>query len=225
MTNNTLNAKPFRFESTSLFVLLLVAAAGLTDALLYLHSKEMLAVYMTGNSSKMAQFFQTGNLEKALPLLAIIITFVVGTTLGAWLGNRASSWRAPQLLLLVTLLLLAAWPFTASQYPLIAVLPIAAAMGVLNQVRSSEAGVTFLTGTLVRLGRALATGQLRSASLYITRWLVWFLAAFAGAAIDSHLPQTSLLIVPCWCLLLALIVTVNHLILTRNLKQRAAQQH
>lgn len=224
MSSNDLSKKPFRFESTSLFVLLLVAAAGLTDALLYLHSKEMLAVYMTGNSSKMAQFVQQGNLAKALPLLAIVITFVAGTTLAAWLGKRTGSWRAPWLLLLVALLVFAAWPFTGPQYAPGAVLLISAAMGVLNQVRGSEAGVTFITGTLVRLGRALAAGQFSTATQYGTRWLVWLVAAFAGALIDSRLMPVALLVVPGWCLMLAIIVTGNHLVLTRRLRQRAARQ-
>ncbi|WP_380184038.1 DUF1275 family protein [Kalamiella sp. sgz302252] len=218
------SVRPFRFESTTLFVWLLVAAAGLTDALLYLHSKEMLAVYMTGNSSKMAQFLQQGNLAKALPLLAIVLAFVAGTTLAAWLGNKASSWRAPRLLLLVALLLALACPFVSEKFALGTVLLISAAMGALNQVRRSEAGVTFITGTLVRLGRVLAAGEFRSAGSYALRWLIWVIAAFIGALLDSRFAQYSLLAVVLWCLSLAAIVTINHLVLTRRLKQRAARQ-
>lgn len=217
------SVKPFRFESTTLFIWLLVAAAGLTDALLYLHSKEMLAVYMTGNSSKMAQFFQQGDWAKALPLLAIVITFIAGTTLAAWLGNKARSWRAPRLLLLVALLLALACAFVSEKFALGTVLLISAAMGALNQVRGSEAGVTFITGTLVRLGRVLAAGEFRSAAKYALRWLVWLLAAFAGALLDSRFAEFSLLAVVLWCLALAAIVAVNHVVLTRRLKQRAAR--
>ena len=218
------HARPFRFESTTPFVWLLIAAAGMTDALLYLHSKEMLAVYMTGNSSKMAQFFQQGNLAKALPLLTIVIAFIAGTTLAAWLGNKARSWRAPRLLLLVAVLLALACPFVGEKFTLAAVLLISAAMGALNQVRSSEAGVTFITGTLVRLGRVLAAGELRSAANYALRWLVWIIAAFIGALLDSRFAQYSLLAVVLWCLALAAVVTTNHFMLTRRLKQRAARQ-
>ena len=221
----TVVIKPYRFESTTLFVWLLVAAAGVTDALLYLHSKEMLAVYMTGNSSKMARFFQQGDLAKALPLLTIVLTFIAGTTLAAWLGNKAASWRAPLLLLLVAVLLALACPFTSEKFSLGPVLLISAAMGTLNQVRRSEAGVTFITGTLVRLGRALAAGQFRSAGNYALRWLIWVIAAFFGALLDSHFAASALLAVPLWCLALAVVVTANHFVLTHKLKQRAAQQH
>lgn len=215
--------KPFRFESTTLFVWLLVAAAGLTDALLYLHSKEMLAVYMTGNSSKMAQFLVQENWAKALPLLAIVTAFVIGTTLAAWIGNKARSWRAPRLLLLVALLLALACPFLSEKFAPGTVLLISAAMGALNQVRGSEAGVTFITGTLVRLGRVLAAGEFYGAAKYALRWLVWVIAAFIGTLLDQHFAQYSLLAVVLWCLALAGIVTINHLVLTRRLKQRAAR--
>lgn len=58
------------------FVLLLVTVAGLTDSLLYQHSKELLAVYITGDTSKLAQSLQQGDVAKALPLLGIIFAFL-----------------------------------------------------------------------------------------------------------------------------------------------------
>lgn len=199
-------------EYSTAFILLLVSVAGLTDAALYLHSKELLAVYMTGNTSKLAQFIQQGNLQKALPLLTLILAFLASTTFSAWLGNRLGRWRAPVLLLLVTFLLAVAWPASDAEYPLGMVIAIALGMGVLNQISASEPGVTFITGTLVKLGRQLAGGDFRQALPLALRWLIWLAAAFVGALLDSRYPQTLLLFIALWCLLLA----ASHLLLRKS---------
>ena len=185
------------------FVLLLVTIAGLTDALLYQHSKELLAVYITGDTSKLAHSLQQGDAAKALPLLGIICAFFISTTFTAWLGNRLASRRAPVLLALIALLFFVAWPAGASDYPYSLVVLIALAMGALNQVCSQESGVTFMTGTLVRLGRTLAKGEVVRAAPLALRWLVWLLSAWAGALLDARFPPFALLVIAIWSLMLA----------------------
>lgn len=192
------------FALPQVFVLFLVSIAGLTDAAFYLHSKDLLGVYFTGDTSKLAQFLQKGDLQKALPLLGLIITFLASTTLAAWLGNLLGKRRAPSLLLIVSVLIFAAWPIGAPDYPYPAVLLLVMAMGALNQICSQEPGVTFITGTLVKLGRALANGDLGQGLPLALRWLVWFAAALVGAWIDSTFPQYTLLFIALWALLLAL---------------------
>ncbi|MFH8133597.1 DUF1275 family protein [Pantoea osteomyelitidis] len=207
-------------EFTTTFVLLLVSVAGLADAALYLHSKELLAVYMTGNTSKLAQFIQQGNVQKVLPLLTLILAFLASTTFAAWLGNRLGRWRAPVLLLLVAGLLGIAWPASDAEYPLGMVVAIALGMGTLNQISASEPGVTFITGTLVKLGRQLASGEFSLALPLALRWLVWLIAAFIGALLDHRYPQHLLLFIALWCLLLA----GSHLLL-RKFRAFAPSQH
>jgi uncharacterized membrane protein YoaK (UPF0700 family) len=186
-----------------LFVLLLVTVAGMTDATLYQHSKELLAVYITGDSSKLGQFLQQGEMAKALPLLGIIGAFFISTTVTAWLGDRLASRRAPVLMTLIALLFFIAWPASAPEYPVMVVIIIALAMGALNQVDPDEPGVTFMTGTLVRLGRNLAKGAFASAAPLALRWLVWLLSAFAGAALNARFPAFTLLFIAVWSLVLA----------------------
>ena len=188
---------------TQSFVLLLVSVAALTDASLYLHSKELLAVYVTGDTSKLGQFASQGNFQKALPLAGIVATFFVGTSAAAWIGNRMGRWRAPVLLLAVGLLILTGWTASAPDYPYHLVLLLALAMGTLNQVCSQEPGVTFITGTLVKLGRTVAAGDLSGALPLLLRWLVWLIAAFTGAILDRHFPHSILLIIAVWSLTLA----------------------
>lgn len=97
------------------FVLLLVTVAGMTDATLYQHSKELLAVCITGDSSKLGQFLQQGEIAKALPLLGIISAFFISTTFTAWPGDRLAGRRAPTLMMLnarfpaFTLLFISVW--------------------------------------------------------------------------------------------------------------------
>lgn len=188
---------------TQSFVLLLVSVAALTDATLYLHSKELLAVYVTGDTSKLGQFASQGNFQKALPLVGIVFTFLIGTIAAAWTGNRLGRLRAPVLLMAVGLLVMAAWPASAPDYPYLLVILLALAMGTLNQVCSQEPGVTFVTGTLVKLGRHVATGDFRGALPLILRWFVWLIGAFIGAILDHHFPHYILFIIAVWSLSLA----------------------
>jgi len=188
---------------TQSFVLLLVSVAALTDASLYLHSKELLAVYVTGDTSKLGQFASQGNFQKALPLAGIIATFLTGTIAAAWAGNRMGRWRAPVLLSAVGLLMVVSWPASAPEYPYHLVILVALAMGTLNQVCSREPGVTFVTGTLVKLGRAVATGDFSGALPLLLRWFVWLTAAFTGAIVDNFFPDVILLIIAVWSFTLA----------------------
>lgn len=188
---------------TQSFVLLLVSVAALTDAALYLHSKELLAVYITGDTSKLGQFVSQDNFKKALPLAGIVMTFLIGTIAAAWGGKRMGRWRAPMLLLAVGLLVMAGWPASGPHYPYHLVILLALAMGTLNQVCKQEPGVTFVTGTLVKLGRAIAAGDFSGALPLLLRWFVWLIAAFIGAVLDRHFPNTILLIIAVWLLSLA----------------------
>jgi uncharacterized membrane protein YoaK (UPF0700 family) len=193
------------FELSQTFILFLVSIAGLTDAAFYLHSKDLLGVYFTGDTSKLAQFLQKGDLQKSFPLVGVIVTFLASTTLAAWLGNLLKKRRALPLLLIVAGLVFAAWPISAPDYPYSAVLLLVMAMGVLNQVGSQEPGVTFITGTLVKLGRALSRGDLRQGLPLALRWLVWFAAALVGAWIESTSAHYTLLLIALWALLLTVV--------------------
>lgn len=191
-------------ELTQTFVLFLVSIAGLTDAAFYLHSKDLLGVYVTGDTSKLAQFLQKGDLQKVFPLVGLMIAFLASTTIAAWLGNRLGKHRASLLLLIVALLIFAAWPATEPEYIYSSVLLLVIAMGTLNQVCGQEPGITFITGTLVKLGRALAGGDFRQSLPLALRWFVWFTAALAGAWIDHLTAKYILLIIALWTLVLVL---------------------
>lgn len=187
----------------------LLALAGATDALLILHSKELLAVYMTGNTTKLGGFMDQFDWAKAGQIALVIGVFVLATVLAAWGGKRRHRARASLTLLVVGILLALAAPSAIAQeqpFTLTTVLLITAAMGVLNQVRDDEPGVTFVTGSLVKLGRCLAAGKLGSAADALLRWLCFLIGAVLGALLDRRLGGSTFLLLGALCLCAALAV-------------------
>ncbi|GHC25747.1 hypothetical protein GCM10010082_18410 [Kushneria pakistanensis] len=195
---------------------LLFMVAGATDALIYLHSRELLAVYMTGNSSHIGRDIGDGVWGDLKPLLAVIATFFTATTAGAWIAMRVGHWRPTVILLLTALLMSAATPFARGEgYPLTTVLFIAAAMGVLNQVSGKESGVTFLTGMLVKTGRAFAEGNFSAWFDGLVRWSALVAGAALAIPLDQHLGRHALLAVAAM-LTLGAMFTAGHAVMRRH---------
>lgn len=190
----------------------LLALAGAVDALMIVHSKDILAVYMTGNTTKLGGDLAQFSLGTAGEILGVIAAFVLAAAGAAWLGERAGRWRASLVLALVGVWLIMAEPLavqTPQPYSLATVLVIAAAMGILNQVRVDEPGVTFVTGSLVKLGRCLAAGHWPGAADASLRWLCFLMGALVSAVIDSHLGPQLLLVLGALTLCAASIMGVR----------------
>lgn len=193
-------------------VLVLLAIAGSVDAQIMLHSKDLLAVYMTGNSTKLGQSLVDGAWGKAGPLLGVIACFLVSTTIAAWFGGRLPGWRAALVLLLTALLMGAAAALAAAlaadQYSLLITCLVACAMGAINQVRVDEPGVTFITGNLIRMGREFAGGEYGAAALGLARWAAFVLGAVFGTLLDRHFNTLALAIVAAFTLACAVVATL-----------------
>ncbi|REC94811.1 YoaK family protein [Kushneria indalinina] len=201
---------------------LLFMVAGATDALIYLHSRDLLAVYMTGNSSHIGRDIGDGLWGDLKPLLAVIATFFTATTLAAWIGIRAGRWRPTVILLLTAALMSASMPFAHSDdYPFTTVLFIAAAMGVLNQVSANESGVTFLTGMLVKTGRAFAEGNFSAWFDGLVRWSALVAGAALAIPLDQHLGRHALLAVAAM-LALGAVFTAGHALMRRHRTKQAS---
>lgn len=168
---------------TAVPVLALVAIAGGTDALIMLHSKDLLAVYMTGNSTKLGQSLMAGAWSKALPLVSVIACFFMTSTLAAWLASCLPGWRAPVCLSTTALLLACAVPLAGTAYPVAATCLIAAGIGAINQTRADEPGISFITGNFIRVARHLGEGKFSAAAAGLMRWI----AFVAGAALSTLL--------------------------------------
>lgn len=188
-------------------VLPLTAIAGATDAVIFQHSKELLAVYMTGNTTKVGEFAVQGQWTSVAPLLAVIASFLLATTVAAWVGQRLGNWRASVVLILSAVLMACAAPLAALQpqpFSLATVALIAAGIGCLNQALAAEPGVSFITGVLVKTGRALAAGRWPEALSDVLRWLALLLGALLGSVLTSVFGSATLLVI-------ALLIIVNAL--------------
>ncbi|MBP0493795.1 DUF1275 family protein [Pararoseomonas indoligenes] len=163
----------------------LTALAGWVDALVVLRGGEILPVYMTGNSARVAESLADGAWAKAWPLGAVILAFLASSTLAARLARAGKAPRpAPALLLtggMLLLGLLLGLGTPEGRWPLAVLLAVAAGMGAVNQVFSGDPGVTFITGALVRTARALAAGEMARAGRDILRWASLLLGAAVSA--------------------------------------------
>jgi uncharacterized membrane protein YoaK (UPF0700 family) len=169
----------------------LAMLAGFVDALGFLTLGGMFVSFMSGNSTSMAVSFALHG-QGGLTAAALIVAFVGGVMAGALVGRAAGRWRKQIVLGMVTLLLL-----LTSTLALIGIAPLALtllmafAMGIANDVfqRAGEVsiGVTYMTGTLVKFGQALATALTGGAPFgwlpHLLLWLGLVAGAIAGASL------------------------------------------
>ena len=183
----------------------LICLAGYVDALAILHSPDLLPVYVTGDTTKLASALTAGTWTRAWPPAAVILAFLCSSILAAWLGRVSTRPRpAPVLLLVGGFLLLGLLLGLREEghWTLAVLLSVAAAMGAVNQVLANDPGVTFITGSLVRTARALSTGQVLRSGKDLLRWVA-FLAGATGGALLNGLIGHYALAVPAAAALLA----------------------
>lgn len=171
-----------------LFAVLLAALAGLVDATGFLSLGGFFVSFMSGNSTRLGVGLAL-SLRAAGTAGALIAAFVGGAMMGSLLARAIPRHRGPVVLLMVAVLLAIAAGLGDAGLDWPAVLALAFGMGAENNVfkRDGEVtiGVTYMTGTLVRLGQSLAgalTGGSKTAPLWhAVLWLGLTGGAVAGA--------------------------------------------
>ncbi len=138
----------------------LAGLAGFVDAIGFLETGGFFTAFMSGNSTRMA-VGAVGDGSAARIAAAMIAAFVAGVTLGAVIGNRCNSRvRLPVTVLLVATLLALAAGLAMAGLTVPAIGCTLLAMGAENTAFQREGqvsiGLTYMTGTLVKLGQALA---------------------------------------------------------------------
>lgn len=162
------------------------ALAGYLDAVGFLTLNGLFVSFMSGNSTQLAVDLVLGG-PMAAVAAGLVGAFVGGVIAGALAARVAGMARKPVVLLLVTILLTVAALLNAPS----AVFVMAAAMGAANGVfqRDGEVsiGVTYMTGTLVKLGQHLAhgiAGQRRWGWVpYLLLWTGFLVGAALGALV------------------------------------------
>ena len=165
----------------------LAMLAGCVDAIGFLRAGGMFVSFMSGNTTRLA-VDAVARQAAAFTAAGLILGFLAGVVVGAVIAQAAGRWQRPAVIAATALLL--ALAAALSGWPLAVVL-LAVAMGVLNAVfeRGGEVsiGVTYMTGTLVKLGQNLSAALMGPAPRaawvpYLLLWSGLAAGAVAGAA-------------------------------------------
>lgn len=177
----------------------LAAVAGYVDACGFLKLGGLFVSFMSGNSTRLGVGLAS-HLPTAVTAAALIATFVLGATAGALVAEVAGPRRNAAVLGFVTILLAIAAAMGTARSDGWSIGAVALAMGAENAVflRSGEVsiGLTYMTGTLVKLGQRIAAAILGGDRWgwlpYLLLWAGLLLGAIAGAALYPVLGMSAL---------------------------------
>src|SRR6185437_10747056 len=177
----------------------LSALAGFVDATGFIGLGGFFVSFMSGNTTRLAVGLAQET-AAAATAAGLIAAFVLGVMGGTWLRRRAPAKPAAWILALVAALLAVAALCGMRGLMLEAGVAMALAMGAENAVFEREGevhiGLTYMTGTLVKLGqhlvRALSGDASNTWRSYFLLWSGLAAGAVAGAALHPWLGMNAL---------------------------------
>ncbi|PZU00605.1 MAG: DUF1275 domain-containing protein [Brevundimonas sp.] len=175
---------PHRALALSLAVL-----AGYVDSLGFLQLGGVFVSFMSGNSTRLAASLAEGRWAAAGGLAGILILFVMGSFFGALIARGRQGRSRSRVLAfeggLLTLAALASW---AGHKP-VAIGLMVMAMAAENSVflRNGEVAVslTYMTGTLVKLGQSLAAAVMGGDRWGFGPYLILWAGLTGGAVVGA----------------------------------------
>lgn len=171
-----------------LFAAALAALAGFADATAFVHLGGYFVSFMSGNSTRLGVGLAE---ERSAAELAggLIALFVIGVMIGALSNREGDHAGSLRVLAVVSAGLAIAAICSSSGAPSFAIAALACAMGALNGVfqRDGEVAIaiTYMTGTLVRMGRALAAAFTGGPRWHWAPYLLLWLGLVSGAALGA----------------------------------------
>jgi len=167
---------------------LLAVLAGYVDALGFITLNGVFVSFMSGNSTRLGVALGLPSLDDIAAPAAMIGAFLAGVTSGSLIAHRGVEHRIPRVLSVVTLMLMASAVLHA-QHPRLAMAFMAAAMGAMNTTfeRDGEVfiAVTYMTGTLVKMGQHIAAAlRGESRSRWVRHAMLW-LGLTGGACLGA----------------------------------------
>lgn len=197
--------------------LLLAGLAGYVDSLGFLQLGGVFVSFMSGNSTRLAANLAEGHWPAAAHLAAILGLFVLGSFAGALVAGGEDARSRSRVLMFEGLLLALAAAAAGLGLTPAAVGLMVLAMGAENSVflRNGEVGIslTYMTGTLVKLGQALAgavKGGDRSAFRpYLTLWAGLTFGAVLGALTFGRLGLAALWPAALFALIMASVARIS----------------
>lgn len=172
-----------------LFAIALAALSGYVDALGFIYLGGFFVSFMSGNSTRLGVGL-IQDWHHALISGGLIVCFVFGVFLGTLFAYRGTRGRSITVLGVVTVLLTLAAAAHAGDAHSVAVALTAMAMGAINCIfvgNSGEVttGVTYMTGTLVKLGQGLARNLVRPDKIKWGGYLWLWLGLIAGGMLGA----------------------------------------
>ncbi|RDJ27849.1 DUF1275 domain-containing protein [Bosea caraganae] len=163
--------------------------AGYVDALGFISLGGFFVSFMTGNSTRLGIELAGRHAGGIMLAGGILALFVSGVILGSLIGHFAGARRPPAVLGSVTLCLTLSALLDTSGLSHIGVGLLAVAMGMENAVfqRDGEVtiGLTYMTGTLVKMGQRIAGAILGgSRTAWLRHFMLW-LGLLSGAVLGA----------------------------------------
>nr|WP_299912199.1 YoaK family protein [Sphingomonas bacterium] len=168
----------------------LAALAGFVDALAFSSLGGFFASFMSGNTTRLGVSFATGRMDEVRMAGALILSFVSGVMIATVIGRRWPKRQQAAVMIAVTALLGLAAAIMQIRPDTRALLLLAAAMGAENGLFTREGevsiGLTYMTGSLVKMGQRLAGALMGDAdrwtwARYLMLWLGFVCGVVMGA--------------------------------------------
>ncbi|MDP3401630.1 MAG: YoaK family protein [Brevundimonas sp.] len=164
------------------------AVAGFVDVIGFLMTGGFFVSFMSGNSTRLGIGLAGGNWT-AVVAGGLILTFVLGVVAGASVGRLARGYKEPAILGLVTGLLTVSLVMHWLDLGVLAAIPLALAMGAQNTVFAENGevrvGLTYMTGTLVKLGKRITVALWGGERFGWVPFLLLWLGLLAGAVLGA----------------------------------------
>jgi uncharacterized membrane protein YoaK (UPF0700 family) len=166
----------------------LSALAGYVDAIGFISLGGFFVSFMSGNTTRIGVGLAEGS-RAAGVAAGLVLLFVLGVILGTLVGRRSGARRRPAVILLVCGLLGLAAICASLGFDGLAIVGMVLAMGAENAVFAEDGevriGLTYMTGTLVKLGKRITSAILGGDPLgwapYLLLWLGLLAGGFLGA--------------------------------------------
>lgn len=162
--------------------------AGFVDAIGFVGYGGTFVSFMSGNSTRLGAHSAAAEWDVVLLTAGVVAAFVAGVALGQAFGSARDRTRRARVLWLVASAL-GIGAFVAEPLgPFAAVLAAAFGMGAINTVFASSplpVGLTYMTGTLVKLGQSLGQRLRGETPPREGPYLLHWLALVAGAALGA----------------------------------------
>lgn len=163
----------------------LSTVAGYVDGVGFVATGKYFVSFMSGTTTRLGASIAEGDVQTALVALGIVGLFVSGVVAGSFIGRAAGQRRKPVIIASVAALLSLAAIFSWQQFLPGVITCLVFAMGIENTVfqRDGEVaiGLTYMTGTLVRMGQRIASAVSGGPKWEWTRYGMLWLGLTTGA--------------------------------------------